>query len=67
MFQHEKGTLNLTLFDDALKQLLELSNDKLKSITNDDLEDEFLSYSNTEVSVTYNSKTKIILNIEKQQ
>ena len=67
MFQHEKGTLNLTLFDDALKQLLELSNDKLKSITNDDLEDEFLSYSNTEVSVTYNNKTKIILNIEKQQ
>lgn len=64
LFQHEKGTINLTFFDDTLKQILG-SDANLESVTQDQLDDMFLSM--PKVSITYNTKTKIVLNIEKQQ
>lgn len=65
LFQHKKGTVNLTLFDDTLKQVLGLPNAKFESITQDELDDKVSSL--PEVCITYNNKTKIVLNIEKQQ
>ena len=65
LFQHKKGTVNLTLFDDALKQVLGLPNAKFESITQDEVDHKFLSL--PEVCITYNNKTKIVLNIEKKQ
>lgn len=65
LFQHEKGTVNLTLFHDILKQILGLPNTKFDSITQDELDDMFFSL--PDIHITYNNKTKIILNIEKQQ
>ena len=66
LFQHKKETVNLILFDDtALKQVLGLPNAKFESITRDALDDKFLTV--PEVCITYNNKTKIVLNIEKQQ
>lgn len=49
----------------ALKQDLGLPNAKFESIIQDELDDKFLSL--PEVCITYNNKTKIVLNIEKQQ
>lgn len=64
LFQHDKGTINLTFFDDTLKQILG-PDAKLESVTQDQLDDMFLSL--PKVCITYNNKTKIVLNIEKQQ
>ena len=64
LFQRKKGTVKLT-FDDTLKQVLGLPNAKFESVTQDELDDKFLSL--PEVCITYNNKTKIVLNIEKQQ
>ena len=65
LFQHKKGTVNLVLIDDTLKQVLGLPNTKFESITQDKLDDKLLTL--PEVCITYNIKTKIVLNIEKQQ
>ena len=41
LFQQKKGTLNLLLFDDTLKQVHWLPNVKFESITQDELDDKF--------------------------
>ena len=60
LFQHDKGTVFLTLFDDKLKKIL-----GFESITQDELDDMFLSL--PDVHLSCNNKVKIVLNIEKQQ
>ena len=65
LFQHKKGTVNLIVFDDTLKQVLGLPNAKFESNIQHKPDDEFLTL--PEVCVTYKKKTKIVLNIEKQQ
>jgi len=64
LFQHDKGTINLTFLDDTFKQILG-PDAKLETVTRDQLDDMFLSM--PEVCITYKNKTKIVLNIEKQQ